>query len=140
MTSPRVDLLVLDAHGVVLNAYWPHFLGEIARCIGEPEHELTRRWHDTLREDAWCGRIDDEELWNRLTRARMNDAECRALLEAGYTLGPLAVHLNAWATRVPVWLLSNHRSHWLRPRLQRFGIYHLFQRVLVMQLPSDLAG
>ena len=31
----------------------------------------------------------------------------------------------------PMWLLSNHRTSWLLPRLERFGVADRFERILV---------
>ena len=60
----------------------------------------------------------------------------RALLEETYRLGPAALHLDELRAHAPLWLLSNHRSHWLEPRLRRFGLTGYFQRILV----SDRIG
>lgn len=133
---PRIDLLVLDAHGVVLNAYWPRFLREVARLTHESAAEVLGRWHDGLRTDAWLGRISDDELWRRLIPADHAHHDWRAILEAGYTLGPAAPHLQRWRACVPIWLLSNHRTHWLLPRLKRLGVLEYFERILV----SDTVG
>jgi putative hydrolase of the HAD superfamily len=133
---PRIDLLVLDAHGVVLNAYWPRFLHEVARLTHEPVEEVLRRWHDRVRTDAWLGRINDDELWKRLIPAHYGRRDWQAILEAGYTRGPAEPHLRRWSACVPVWLLSNHRTHWLLPRLKRFGVLEYFERILV----SDTVG
>lgn len=132
----RIDLLVLDAHGVVLNAYWPRFLREVARLTYEPVEEVLRRWHDSVRIDAWLGRISDDELWKRLAPADHARHDWQAILEAGYTCGPAEPHLRRWRAWVPVWLLSNHRTHWLLPRLSRFGVLGCFDRILV----SDAIG
>jgi FMN phosphatase YigB (HAD superfamily) len=133
---PRIELLVLDAHGVVLNACWPRFLRELARLTHEPEEDVVRRWHERVRTDAWLGRISDDELWKRLMPTDHARHNWRAILEAGYTCGPAAPHLRRWSECVPVWLLSNHRSHWLLPRLSRFGLLGCFERILV----SDTIG
>ncbi len=129
--GPRIDLLVLDAHGVVLNAYWPRFLREIARRTHEPAEAVQRRWHDHVRVDAWLGRISDDELWRRLIPDRHSSYDWQAILEAGYTYGPAEPHLRQWRQCIPIWLLSNHRSHWLLPRLDRFGVLECFERILV---------
>jgi putative hydrolase of the HAD superfamily len=134
--KPHIDLLVLDAHGVVLNTYWPRFLRSAARHTGEPVEQVLHRWHHAVRADAWLGRIGDSELWRRLLPAGGPHHDWPAMLEAGYTLGPAAPHLERWTACVPVWLLSNHRSHWLRPRLERFGLASCFEQVLV----SDMIG
>ena len=134
--KPRMDLLVLDAHGVVLNAYWPRFLCEIAQRTGEPVERVVDRWHVHVREDAWLGRINDEELWGRLVPACAGRHDWQAVLEAGYTLGPASAYLQRWTAHLPIWLLSNHRSHWLLPRLERFNLMGCFERILV----SDAIG
>jgi hypothetical protein len=133
---PPIDLLVLDAHGVVLNAYWPRFLRVVARLTNEPVGEVLRRWHDRVRTDAWLGRISDDELWKRLIPAHHGSYDWQAILESGYTCGPAEPHLRRWSACVPVWLLSNHRTHWLLPRLKRFGVLEYFERILV----SDTIG
>ncbi len=133
---PQIDLLILDAHGVVLNAYWPRFLRQIASLSDETVSEVVCRWLDRVRRDAWLGRITDDELWRRLIPAHYESHDWQAILEAGYTCGPAVPHLRRWASYVPVWLLSNHRSHWLLPRLNRFDLLGSFERILV----SDAIG
>jgi putative hydrolase of the HAD superfamily len=131
-----VELLVLDVHGVVLNAYWPDFLREIARRTGESTEEVVGRWHRSLRDDAWSGRIEEAELWRRLIPSTPASGDWRAALEAGYRRGAAAPHLRRWAALLPLWLLSNHRSEWLLPRLVRFDLNDCVDRVLV----SDAIG
>lgn len=134
--KPRIDLLVLDAHGVVLNAYWTSFLREIARRMREPADQIVSRWHGAVRADAWTGRIDDDELWRRLIPTCDGSHDWRAVLEEGYRCGPAAACLRRWGKCGPIWLLSNHRTHWLLPRLARFDLIDRFERVLV----SDAIG
>ncbi len=132
----EIELLVLDAHGIILNAYWPTFLHEVALHTGESHDEVNRRWHNHVRDDAWSGRINDHELWQRLTLSQAGIHDWCGILESGYTVGPAAQHLSAWSRAVPIWLLSNHRTHWLLPRLERFDLIGHFDRVLV----SDKIG
>ncbi len=132
----EIELLVLDAHGIILNAYWPIFLHEVALHTGETHEEVNRRWHEQVRDDAWSGRIDDRELWQRLTLCGAGTHDWHGILESGYVIGPAARYLSAWSKAVPLWLLSNHRTHWLLPRLKRFGLIGHFDRVLV----SDKIG
>jgi FMN phosphatase YigB (HAD superfamily) len=120
----------------VFNAFWPRFLREVARLTHKPVGEVLCRWHDHVRTDAWLGRISDDELWRRLIPAHHGSHDWQAILEAGYTCGPAEPHLRRWSACVPVWLLSNHRTHWLLPRLKRFGILKYFERILV----SDTMG
>lgn len=129
-----IDLLVLDAHGVVFNNPFRPFLRELAERTGQTPRALLDRWDRELRLPAWTGELDEDRLWRRLlgsSRGSFSGDEWRALLEARYELGPAASRLESWRARVPVWILSNHRSEWLHPRLERFGLGHLFERVLV---------
>ena len=136
MRTPRVELLVFDVHGVILNAYWPRFLREIARHTNEAAEQVIERWHRSVRADAWTGKIDDAELWRRLIPSAAPTSKWREALEAGYVPGPAAPHLRKWAARRPIWLLSNHRSDWLLPRLVRFDVNDCIDRVIV----SDASG
>ncbi len=134
MTEPRVDLLVLDVHGVVLNKPLRPFLRELAERTRRSPEAVLRTWDRELREPAWTGVIEDDELWERLAPSngdRRSAAAWRARLESLYELGPAAPYLDRWRALVPIWLLSNHRTHWLLPRLARFGLTDKFERVLV---------
>jgi len=134
VSKPAVELLVLDVHGVVLSDHLPKFFEEFAVRTGERVDDVRRRWRKGIRTPAWKGEIDDEELWRRLTGGGAH--RWRELLEAGYQLGPAAPHLARWSARVPIWLLTNHRTGWLVPRLRRFGIHDHFEQILV----SDVIG
>jgi FMN phosphatase YigB (HAD superfamily) len=134
MTNQPIHRLVVDAHGVVLNAPFPAFLRTVAEETGQQPAEVGRRWREELRIPAWTGQIDDAQLWKSLagdqTPAR-SASEWQALLEATFAPGPAAPRLAAWSEQVPIWMLANHRSHWLIPRLKRFGLHQYFERVLV---------
>jgi putative hydrolase of the HAD superfamily len=136
MNATRIELLLLDVHGVLLTRAMPALLRRLARKTGQDLEALERYWRQELRGPAWRGEIDDHELWRRLTDGREPDPDGRAMLERLCRRGPAAELLPAWSARVPVWLLSNHRSHWLEPRLERFGIARHVDRVLV----SDATG
>lgn len=133
-----IDLVVLDVHGVVLNNPFRTFLRELAHRTAQGSVSVQDRWERELRLPAWTGTIGDEELWSRLVgpRGARTGVDWRGELESRYALGPAAPHLDRWRARVPLWLLSNHRTHWLRPRLERFGLASKFDRVLV----SDALG
>jgi len=135
MRRPPVELLVLDAHGVIFNNPFPTFLKSLATIRNERPRDLLGRWTKYIRTPAWTGRLSDSELWRQLAGERDPDG-WRAMLEAMYAHGPAAPHLERWARSVPIWLLSNHRSGWLLPRLDRFGLTGHFQRVVV----SDAVG
>ena len=127
------ELIVLDVHGVVLNNPLPYFLAELGNLTGVGANRFKRRWRSRWRIPFWEGRITEAEMWAGV--APDLDAQClRADLEQRYRPGPWF----DWAVTHdgPLWLLSNHRSDWLLPRLERFGVADRFERVLV----SDALG
>ena len=135
MTAPGIDLIVLDAHGVVLNDPFARFLERLAAATGQSVVDVRRLWQDEIRTPAWLGQIDEPELWRRLTRGG-DSGHWRRTLEEAYRPGPAAPHLARWARCAPLWLLSNHTSEALRPRLDRLGLSKSFERILV----SDALG
>ena len=130
MRGSKPELLVLDVHGVVLTNPLMEFLDQVEVATGQSPGSVRRRWRDRLRTPAWTGRISDEQLWEQLTGGDTT-RDWRGILEGMYERGAAAPHLRRWSQRVPIWLLSNHRSHWLLPRLERFGLTGVFQRVVV---------
>lgn len=135
MRKSQVELLVLDVHGVVLSNPLMRFLGQLAEATGQLPTDVINRWQDQLRMQTWTGRITDDELW-RCLAGEAQERDWRKLLEEQYELGPAANHLHDWSQRVPIWLLSNHRTAWLLPRLSRFGLMDYFQRTII----SDMLG
>ncbi len=127
----RVDALLLDCHGVILNDPFHLFLAERARRRGVDERAFLTHWNGALRESAWLGTTDDERLWEALRDERYESGCWERELEPFYELGPAATRLPAWRARVPIWLLSNHRAAWLRPRLARFDLVSSFEGLLI---------
>lgn len=127
------ELVVLDAHGVVFDRAFPSFLDRRARQRGDDPDDLRRRWRDEVRLPFWEGRLTPIEMWGELFPGDP-PAQLTADLERSYRPGPL-FRFAATTTR-RLWLLSNHRTGWLLPRLERFGIADRFERVLV----SDALG
>ncbi|MDJ0522986.1 MAG: HAD family hydrolase [Planctomycetota bacterium] len=135
MSPQPIDLLLLDAHGVVLNNPLRDFLRELAEFTGQQTADVLDRWYTEIRIPAWTGVLGDDELWTALSGSSLvGGLSARAWserLEAHYAPGPAAPHLATWREHVPVWLLSNHRTHWLMPRLERFGLLEHLDRVIV---------
>lgn len=131
--AAQAELLVLDVHGVIFDNPLGGFLDDLGTDTGEGPAALRRRWVDTLRRPFWEGRLTEAQLWDTLAPGADHD-ELRAELERRYRTGPwfdfVANHSGA------MWLLTNHRSEWLHPRLARFGIAERFDRILV----SDRIG
>jgi putative hydrolase of the HAD superfamily len=126
-------LIVLDVHGVVISNPFPGFLREIGERVGLGGDELLRRWRAYWRLPFWEGSITEAEMWDAVAPG-LDAAQLRSDLERRYQRGP-------WFEFVmqhdgPMWLLSNHRTDWLMPRLDRFGLTGRFDCILV----SDALG
>jgi len=136
MTVRSVSLLVLDAQGVVFNAPFLWFLEQAAAELARDPEGMLALWRDELRIPTWTGAISEAEFWRRLTGSNGRADQYRKQLATMYELGPAAGRLAHWNSVAPIWLLSNHRSEWLLPRLDQFDLTQRFERILV----SDQLG
>lgn len=136
MTAEGNKLLVLDGQGVVFDAPIKRFLATFADVQQLSLTDIEARWESGLRERAWRGQIDDANLWDALAGRSVDAAQTRLRLDASYRPGPAAPHLADWSGKARLCLLSNHRSAWLLPRLDAFGIRKYFSRIWV----SDATG
>ena len=136
MTAEDNKLLVLDGQGVVFDAPIKRFLATFADDQQLSLRDIEARWESGLRERAWRGRIDDANLWNELAGRSVDAAQTRLRLDASYRPGPAAPHLADWSGKARLCLLSNHRSAWLLPQLDAFGIRSFFEKIWV----SDATG
>lgn len=128
--------MVLDGQGVVFDAPIHNFLMAFSRSNDLDIESVSGRWKNRLRRLAWTGAINDEALWNELAGRKVDFQQTMLALGASYRPGPVADYLAGWSQRVPIWLLSNHRSHWVLPHLNTFNLYGAFQRFLI----SDCTG
>lgn len=132
MNRTKIEILVLDAHGVVLNNPLRQFLTEFAEMTGQDATTVQVRWDEEVRARAWTGELSDAEIWRALSGNRHSIRnDWNELLESHYEAGPAKPYLESWHRRAKLWILSNHRSHWLVPRLHRFRIANYFERVLI---------
>ena len=131
----RLDdrLVVLDVHGVVFSNPLVPYLAEMAGHYGREGSEVLQAWSTRLRRPFWLGQLGEAELWTSLFPG-CDPVAVSAELEERYEAGPLFHRLDAISD--PIWLLSNHRSEWLMPRIARFGLEGRFERVYV----SDAIG
>lgn len=136
MSGRRNKLLVLDGQGVVFDAPIRRFLANFANDYQLSLLDIEARWESGLREQAWRGLIEDEPLWNALAGRPVDAAHMRRCLDASYRPGPAAAYIADWSSKAQLWLLSNHRSAWLLPRLNAFGMTERFKRFLI----SDKTG
>ncbi len=136
MLLKKPKLLVLDGQGVVFDAPIKSFLLLFTRHNNLAYESVIGRWQDRLRHLAWTGAIEDEALWNELAGRKVDVKQTMRSLSASYRPGPVAKYLISWSRRVPIWLLSNHRSHWVLPQLDSLNLAGTFQQMLI----SDLTG
>lgn len=135
---PPFELLVLDAGGLLVSNQLLTVFAELARAAGVSVHRVHAH-HHRMRHRLWCGEIDEPTFWSTMfdSLGLAHDPDhWRARM--GHLLGPgiTAVTLERWAAQIPVWLLSNHRSEWLIPALERHGLSRHLERVVV----SDIVG
>lgn len=126
-------IVVLDVHGVIFTNPLARFLAEVAQRHGRESGEVLQTWTSQLRRPFWLGQLGEQEMWQTLFPSADADT-LTAELEQRYAKGPLFDALDAISQ--PIWLLSNHRTDWLLPRLARFGLAGRFDRVFV----SDAIG
>lgn len=136
MTARRNKLLVLDGQGVVFDAPIKRFLATFARDHEISLIDIEKRWESGLREQAWRGLIDDATLWNALAGRQVDAADTRRRLDASYGPGPALPYISDWSNKAQLCLLTNHRSGWLLPQLNAFGITGRFEGIWV----SDKTG
>ena len=126
--ASEFDVMVLDVHGVVLNKPLHDFVLDVGERSGEGGPELLRRWRNDLRVPFWEGYLSEAEMWMRLAPG-FDPHVLRDDFESRFAAGPLFGAVVG--SSGPMWLLSNHRTDWLLPRLERFGLSDRFERVLV---------
>jgi len=136
MHDTKPKLLVLDGQGVVFDAPIRKILMAFTRNNDLDFEYVFGRWEERLRKLAWTGAIDDESLWNELAGRQVDLQRTMHELSASYRPGPVAAHLQYWSRQVPIWLLSNHRSHWVMPHLTAYKLDKVFDRILF----SDSTG
>lgn len=133
----KIDLLVLDAHGVVFTSSFRQFLTLLADERRQPREDLLQKWRDGVRVAAWTGTISESEIWRRLGLKTLDEiAVARELMVDCFKVGFAGARLPEWSLLAPIWILSNHRSEWLLPRTRKFQLDEYIAKVIV----SDQVG
>jgi len=127
-------LLVLDVGGVLLADPLAEIFDELAQRSDKSREAIVGFYGRELREPLWSGSVDEEEFWRLLLDFAGLPPEPswwrRKTIRAMKPL-PGAACLADWSRRVPVWLLSNHRTEWLEPALGQTGLGQFLARALV---------
>lgn len=135
-TPPR--LLLLDAGGLLVSNQMLVLFHELARAAGSSVHQV-RVQYQRQRSALWSGRIEEAFFWRELLHELQLEVDIAPWQRRmAQLLGPqLAPNtLARWSAHVPVWVVSNHRSEWLVPALERHGLAGHLDRVLI----SDVLG
>lgn len=136
MTASGLGLLVLGGQGVVFDAALDRFLALFALTHRLDFADVFSRWDESVRERAWQGGLDETSVFEELAQRSVDVRTARAQLRTFYAPGPAVERVKQWSESLPVWLLTNHRSEWLLPMLDEFGVSRCFERILI----SDRIG
>ncbi len=131
-------LLLLDAGGLLVSNQMLVLFHDLARAAGTTVHRV-RVHYQRQRSALWSGRIDEASFWRELLHGLGLEADIATWQgRMAQLLGPqLAPNtLTRWSAQVPVWVVSNHRSEWLVPALERHGLAGHLDRLLI----SDVLG
>ena len=127
---------MLDGQGVIFDSPIKQFLARFASAHRVDYEDIERKWETRLRELAWRGQVSDEQLWHELAGRPVDARQIMLWLRTMYRPGPAERYLAGWAKIVPIWMLSNHRSAWLLPRLESRGLTQVLDKILI----SDRTG
>ena len=111
-------------------------LSQESKC---PREELESFYRDVLYAPFWDATISEDIFWSKLLdRCGLSDQPeaWRSWLLAAMTPLLAAGKLNHWRKTCELWVLSNHRSEWLRPLLNHYGLTEFFSRLFI----SDEVG
>jgi putative hydrolase of the HAD superfamily len=132
-STPRPELLLLDAGGVIFEEKFDHWLGSLDRPAGLPAGTCARqfdlRWYRPL----WSGTLSTGQFLSELAElARRDPQQLQDEIMAGFDALPTVTsNIKRWAGQVPVWVLSNHRAEWLRPLITRQGLDGYLARMFI---------
>ena len=113
-------LIILDAGGVLVRNGLSGFFATLAPHTERSFEEIRAFYEDHLREHSQRGISSLEEFWTSIAAFCEIDVSWQQL-DADFiaSLNRLGLHsvLNRWREEADLWLLSNHRTHWLKPAL-----------------------
>ncbi|MDI4646126.1 HAD-IA family hydrolase [Cohnella hashimotonis] len=122
--------LVLDVGGVLATNYTPQFWEALSYDY-DVSYEALMQFRKDVRADLWTGAITETEFWERLSERfqTIGAADARERLVSEIRPMPALERLAEWRDRASLNILSNHRTEWIAPVLER--IYPLADHVIV---------
>ena len=139
MNNPTERILLLDIGGVIMTDPMGAFIDRLSQESKCPREELESFYRDVLYAPFWDGTISENAFWDKLLdRCGLPDQReaWRPWLLTAMTPLPAAGKLNHWRKTCELWMLSNHRSEWLRPLLNQYELTEFFSRIFI----SDEVG
>ena len=139
MNNPTEKILLLDIGGVIMTDPMGAFITRLSQESKCPREGLESFYRDTLYAPFWNGTVSEDEFWSKLLdRCGLPDQReaWRSWLLAAMTPLPAAGKLSQWRETCELWVLSNHRSEWLRPLLNQYRLTEFFSRLFI----SDEVG
>ena len=127
-------ILLLDCGGVLIEDPMQRLFSRLALLSRKTKEEIEKFYQTNLRKDLWEGNIPENFFWGALfgfCNLKEDPSEWRTwfaslqvpLLESSY--------LREFSSHSAVWLLSNHRSEWLLPLLEKYNFSCYFTELLI---------
>ncbi len=112
--------LVLDVGGVLatdLDLFWE----ELVNQAGLPYDKIRAIYKTEIREQLWQGDISERAFWQWLsyTFPKINLDYLQIAMQKSLVELEGIQHVDKWSTVSDIHILSNHRSEWLQPVIDR---------------------
>jgi HAD superfamily hydrolase (TIGR01509 family) len=132
-TAISRDLVVLDVGGVLFTDIETNLKQALTQATACNKEAVFSAF-GSMEEDLWCGLISTEQFWHTLGSKLRHHFDSQFWDEACVELqAPLLSQqsLDNLIENCDVALLTNHRTEWLFPRLNRAGLNNTFSPIVV---------
>ncbi|MFB9328502.1 HAD family hydrolase [Paenibacillus aurantiacus] len=123
--------LVLDAGGVLVSNLSPLFWEQLCEHASIDYDVIVPHYKTSMSAALWRGEVSETEFWAWLAGGYpgVNETAARQLLMSNLVRLDALDCLAVWRTRADLHLLSNHRTEWLLPVLEKE--LHLFSSITI---------
>lgn len=129
-----IDVLLLDVGGVLLVDPMRQIFDDLAHESRTARSAITNVYSTQLRRGLWDGTLAEPDFWTQILKTAdlaQDVAAWRTRLLNYMTPLPAIDALPGLNRNYRLWLLSNHRAEWLRPKLIEVGVTDHFAGILV---------
>jgi HAD superfamily hydrolase (TIGR01509 family) len=129
----RINYLLLDLGGVLLNDPIEEFFNELNRLSPRNHQEIVDFYSQNLRLPLWSGSLKEKDFWQQLlgfVDIYQVDSLSDYIRNLSWPL-PASEKLQELKKVASLAVLSNHRSEWVRPVLNQTGLDKYFQEVFI---------